>query len=265
MVTMRPDDAVIPELISLMRSAPDQQVVFSQGDLVRWPSLVVSTMQSQRLIIKASPAEHVVCDGCEESCFMPVETVLDYSGGSYAFVVCDKRDDINRVPVTNEATTSWKCGVSQIAGLIRGLLGLVPGSRQYASQEIIKLGTLEGMKGRRWVNFNTLELSIEINGVSKPVEDVLFFDDKRFVVDQRVIAAMVDSSSSGVSKRYVPSTEKRESAKRQSQLQYQIWHEEYLRLKKLHPNKSDTWISQQIAKLPIANSRSADTIRKNMK
>lgn len=49
-----------------------------------------------------------------------------------------------------------------------------------------------------------------------------------------------------------------------TQAMYADWHDEYLRLKKKHPNKSNSWISQQIAKLPIAQGKDSETIRKNM-
>ena len=44
-----------------------------------------------------------------------------------------------------------------------------------------------------------------------------------------------------------------------------VWNDKYLELRELNPEKSDRWIAQQIAKLPISKGKSSDTIRKNMK
>ena len=49
------------------------------------------------------------------------------------------------------------------------------------------------------------------------------------------------------------------------QAMYQDWRDEYLRLKKAHPDKSDTWIAKQISKLPISQAKSEGRIRKMMK
>jgi hypothetical protein len=52
--------------------------------------------------------------------------------------------------------------------------------------------------------------------------------------------------------------------KLESQDLYKRWRSAYRQSRKNHPDKSDVWHSQQIAKLKIANGRKADTIRKHM-
>ncbi len=46
---------------------------------------------------------------------------------------------------------------------------------------------------------------------------------------------------------------------------YEAWRKAYRDLKKQRRNMSDVWYSRQIAKMNIANGRSAETIRKHMK
>ncbi|RTR40552.1 hypothetical protein EKG38_01115 [Shewanella canadensis] len=58
---------------------------------------------------------------------------------------------------------------------------------------------------------------------------------------------------------------KQEYNKAQTQIKYKNWEREAKKIKKKHPNKPKTWIAAQIAKLPIAEGKSADTIRKNIK
>jgi hypothetical protein len=57
---------------------------------------------------------------------------------------------------------------------------------------------------------------------------------------------------------------RREARKLDTQSMHENWRREYRKLKKNRPNMSDVWYSQQIAKLAIANERSAETIRKHM-
>ena len=58
---------------------------------------------------------------------------------------------------------------------------------------------------------------------------------------------------------------KREARKLVTSAMHGSWQKEFRKLKKKRSNMSDTWYSQQIAKMEIANGRSAETIRKNMK
>jgi len=58
---------------------------------------------------------------------------------------------------------------------------------------------------------------------------------------------------------------KREHNKLQTQKMYKSWQKEYKKLKRKHPNLSDTEIARRIAKMDIAKDRSERTIRKNMK
>lgn len=65
--------------------------------------------------------------------------------------------------------------------------------------------------------------------------------------------------------RYTPTTARREARKLDTQDIYRNWQKEYQALKKRRPDMSDVWYSQQIARMPIARSSSAETIRKHMK
>lgn len=53
--------------------------------------------------------------------------------------------------------------------------------------------------------------------------------------------------------------------KAKTQAKYLAFQREATKLKKKHPNKPKTWIAVQIAKLPIADGNSAETIRRNIK
>ncbi|MEG0279482.1 MAG: hypothetical protein RR510_07845 [Morganella sp. (in: enterobacteria)] len=53
--------------------------------------------------------------------------------------------------------------------------------------------------------------------------------------------------------------------KSKTQDKYLGWQKQAVKLKKKHPNKNKSWIATEIAKLPIAEGKSAETIRKNIK
>ncbi len=55
---------------------------------------------------------------------MPVHTIPVSSGEPVLFIVCDKRDDISRVPVPVACLEQWQASGDSIADLLAGLLGL---------------------------------------------------------------------------------------------------------------------------------------------
>ncbi|NQZ49712.1 MAG: hypothetical protein HRT95_05835 [Moritella sp.] len=63
-------------------------------------------------------------------------------------------------------------------------------------------------------------------------------------------------------KTYTKNSDKQKYNKRITQDRYAAWQKQANKIKKLHPNASKTWISEKIAKLPIAEGKSAGRIRK---
>src|SRR3982074_2467136 len=104
---MTPQAALI-ELLARVSARNGAAVVFSAEELSQWPAEAVAAMKSQKLLAKARPASSVVCPGCERECVMPVHTVPARLRGSVSFIVCNKRSDINRVPVSTERQKQWR-------------------------------------------------------------------------------------------------------------------------------------------------------------
>jgi hypothetical protein len=96
---MTPIDPLF-ELLGRVGASQGNAVLLSAEELHQWPSAAVKAMKSQKLILKARPAKSASCPGCEENCVMPVHNLPAKGGASSSFIVCDKRSDINRVPVS---------------------------------------------------------------------------------------------------------------------------------------------------------------------
>ena len=91
-------DALL-ELLGRVGACRDAAVLVNDEELLQWPGAAVKAMKSQKLIVKARPASSVICSGCERNCVMPVYTLPATTGKHSSFIVCDKRSDVNRVPV----------------------------------------------------------------------------------------------------------------------------------------------------------------------
>jgi hypothetical protein len=104
---MTPSDA-LAELLARVGASAGQPVFIGAEELSEWPAAAVAAMKAQKLLVRARPAASVVCPGCEHACTMPVHVLPTPLVSARAFVVCDKRDDINRVNVPIAQLEQWK-------------------------------------------------------------------------------------------------------------------------------------------------------------
>ncbi len=258
---------VLLALLAHLR-AENKAITISWDMVQQWPEGVLNTFLQLGLLTPASAAQSIECNGCDNHCFMDVVTLPhDDPALTRAFVVCDDAEmqsQMGRINVPLHRLQQWQSSVKQLAKVIAKLLVLQDKITFSVNQTVIQLGMLKAEKGRRWVTLNGSDLSLEINQHTVPVDEVLYFENQQLVIDRYKIDDLLNSESLSKGKKYTPSTTKREAGKIQTQAMYQDWQDEYLRLNKLHPNKTDRWYAAKIFKMDIAKGRDAETIRKNM-
>jgi len=257
-------DALL-ELLGRVGACRDTAVLVNEEELRQWPKAAIKAMKSQKLIVKARPASSAICPGCENNCTMPVHSLPSTAGRPSSFVVCDQRNDVNRVSISSERLIQWQCNADLVCGFVASSLGL----RQHAGQKDIagrwKIGIVSGDKKSQMLcleAFGTLTL---VAGNSRvPLAEFIGFHDGAYTLDTAQVRRLVDSATT-TDERYTPSNARREARKLDTQAMYESWRKEYRAWQKKRPGMSDVWYSEQIAKMPIANKRDADTIRKRMK
>ncbi len=260
---MTPQAALI-ELLGRVGARLGESVTVSTEELNQWPAVAVSALKSQGLLLKARPAKSVVCPGCEQECSMTVQTLTSANAPASSFVVCDKRDDINRVPIPTALLALWRCDAQAVCGFIASSLGLQPSTVQATEAGLLPIGMARGDKRTQMLCLGQHgHLALVVDSAAMPLADVISFEDGGFTLDRAVIHQMVDAATTA-DPRHTPSTAKREAGKLATQARYASWQKAYRALRKKRPNESDVWYSQQIAKTPIAQGRDASTIKKNM-
>jgi hypothetical protein len=235
----------------------------------QWQIDALALLVGVRLLSKSNDAHSLECNGCEHRCFMPVEHTDDKQR---AFIVCDDMEmqsHMGRIAVPLQRLKQWKTSPKHVAVVIAHLLGFEGEPQATKDSSSYKLGMLKSKDGRRWVSLavNPLKinsLEIVINQHATPINDLLYIDNSTLAIDRERIDNMLNSSTKN-DKAYIPNTDTKETSKENTQLMYQDWKDTYLESLKNHPKKSAIWHSQQIAKLPIAQDRDSETIRKNMK
>jgi hypothetical protein len=261
---MMPLEALL-ELLARVGASRSAAALVSEEELSQWPADAVRKLKSQKLLAKASPAASVVCPGCEQECVMPLHTPAGRAGAATSFVVCDKRDDINRVPVSAERLRQWRCGAEAVGAFVAQGLGLRSGSQRKAGAGLLELGLVTGKRRSQMVCLKAdgaLELVAGERAV--PLAEFVRFGAQGYCVDCEAVRQLVDAATTG-DPRHTPSNARREARKLDTQALHESWRKEYRALKQRRPGMSDVWYSQQLAKLKIAHGRSAETIRKHMK
>ena len=255
----------LQELLARVGASQNAAVLVSEGELSRWPKAAVEGMKSQKLLLKARPADSVVCPGCEQQCVMPVYTLPAAKQLAVSFVVCDKRDDINRVAVPKEQLRQWRSGAEDVGAFVARSLGLRFVSQRKTGDGLWELGLAKGKKRSQMLCLRAngaLELVAGNNTVL--LAELVRSGAEGYSVDGEAIQQLVDAATTG-DNRYTPTSTRRESRKLKTQALHESWRKAYRALKRNRFGMSDVWYSQQIAKMGIAVDRSAETIRKNLK
>jgi len=261
---MTPQAALI-ELLGRVGASHGATVLLNADELSQWPSAAVTALKTHRLLAKARNASSAICPGCERDCVMPAH-VLPAEGKQpvRAFIVCDKRSDINRVPITLTSLTQWQCGVDAVCGFVAASLGLRRSDKQSSSADLFEIGIATGGKRSQM-------LCLQANGVLAlvagsnplPLVELVEYHDGAYSLDGAMVHQLVDAVTTA-DNRYTPSNAKREAGKLDTQAMYASWQKECRALKKKRPKMSDVWYSKQIEKMDIANGRNFSTIKKHM-
>ncbi len=255
----------ILELLARVGASIGAAVLLSEDELGHWPVAAVQAIKSQKLLVKACPAASVVCPGCEQECVMPVYTLTAGTRGTSSFIVCDKRDDINRVAVPAERLRQWRCNADAVCGFVAQSLKLRLNNRRINGSGLLEIGIVAGRKRHQMLCLKPDgELPLIAGNNAMPLAELVRSGKEGYSVDGAAIQQLVDTASTSDS-RYTPSHARREARKLDTKGLHESWQKEYRALKKRRPEMSDVWYSQQIAKMDIAKGRCSGTVKKNMK
>ncbi len=261
---MTPQSA-LTELLARVGAAQGAAVLVSEEELSQWPATAVAAMKSQKLIAKARPAASAICPGCERECVMPVHTPPTATGSTVSFIVCDKRSDINRVPVSANRLVQWRCNADAVCGFVAACLGLRRSEKGAVSASLWHIGMAAGGKRSQILCLQTDGvLNVVAGNGAVPLTDLIGFDQGAYSLDGARVRQLVDAATTA-DNRYTPSNAKREVRKQNTLAMHKRWQKAYQALKRKNRGKSDVWYSMQIAKTGDAQGRSAETIRKHMK
>jgi hypothetical protein len=183
---------VLRELIQRLGSADDGTISWEQ--VRAWPEGALEAFLAAGWLKPTAPAASVECPGCEENCFMPAR-VLPASNErpARAYVVCDRRDDMGRVKIPLVRLQQWQLTHGQVARWVSRELGLKAKPQKDGSTGLYKLGIMPGKDRLGLLELSvTHPASLSTSGHSLPLQDVLFIDSGRLVIERSTVIAMID-------------------------------------------------------------------------
>jgi hypothetical protein len=113
-------------------------------------------------------------------------------------VVCDKRSDINRVPIEAENLTRWRASGEAVAALLARLLRLRRRSGLPVQRRRWEVGTFKGRQGSSHLVLTADgELKLGLAGHTVALADVLSVTGRSLALDEAWLVDHVDHPASG--------------------------------------------------------------------
>ena len=242
-------------------------VVLGVDALARWDVGDLDALIQAGLLRAVGQAQSVICPGCEHRCISDVNVITSPSGIARAFVVCEVPDmqaQMGRVAIAPDRLRQWQATPRMLARFLMlklQLAGEIPSPDKSMS---MPLGMLPGPNGRRWARLVLSPLSLEINRHRAPLNELLEVSEGQIEVDWPRVTAMLAHDADSKDKPYAPSIEAREARKLATAAMQQDWRDAHAELARQYPGKGKRWYSIKIARMPIAQGRDAETIRKHL-
>lgn len=173
---------------------PSKGAFFFWDEVKDWSAGSLDMLVTSGFLQPAQPMTSIECDGCEESCIMPVVVYPDQEDKpGRAFVVCDKRDDMGRISVSFDRMKQWQVTGELIVSALARLLGLSLPSTQQMARGQWHIGVLKGKKRRSPVTLLAgSSLTISLAGHAVPLIEVLAIEKNAIVLDKRELICLVD-------------------------------------------------------------------------
>ena len=255
-------EAVLHDLGARVCVFPRRGVRIGSREVARWPREAVAALKSQKLLRRAQPARGTVCPGCGMQCAMPVERGPD---PSMPWVVCDKRGDINRVPVPVDRLAQWRTSADILGRAVAGGLSLRWRGLEAEEGRAMEIGLAPAGNRRRMLKLRFEgELALAAGSSALPLSEVLRFGEGAYRMDdtrvRRWLIATKDEEAS-----YSASRIRSEARKLDTQKKHKGWQKAYRVLRREKPGMTGVWYSRWIARSDLGAGHRPETIRKNMK
>ena len=268
----RSPETVLIDLGARLCISPNHSLRIDSRELARCAGKAVKALKAQNILRKARPARSTVCPGCERQCRMPVHResrpprqATGMKGLAAPFILCDKRGDINRVPVSTDRLTHWQTDAASLVRFIAGALSLSGSDRRPEERNELEFGMVCGRSHGRVVGLRMEdELKFVAGSSELPFSEVLRFREDSYGLEEMLIRRWLDAATDDEAP-YSASRIRNEARKLDTRTRNRVCQKAYRSLKRERPGRPDVWYARQIARSGLGGGLSPETIRKRMK
>jgi hypothetical protein len=188
---------LLEHIFERLSRADSGQEIFGADEAARWPGGALELLINSGMLERAEPAQVIECDGCERNCFMPVFVRPDEGNRpAYAFISCDKLEDVGRVPVALDRLVQWRITGSMLAHTAGRLLGF---SKPPHEDSVMRCWTLGLPKGKECKGEVKLSISgsitLTVGGHVMPLVHVLVLNRRGLRADKRALLRAADGDN----------------------------------------------------------------------
>ena len=170
------------------------KALFSYEEVTAWPPAVLDCFITSGLLECASPTHTTICDGCEQHCIMPVEVLPALNNRpAQAFIGCDQRDDIGRIPVDLDSLKQWQTTTQSLAFFLAKALAMPTSLVTKKDSTHWELGIFKGYQHQRPLVLEMGEtIQLLIAGHSILLIECLLIDEHQISVNKNKLNRLVD-------------------------------------------------------------------------
>lgn len=189
----------LAELLARLGAAPGRALAFSAEELQHWPADVVLAFKAHGVLRPGKPSDTAVCPGCERACVMPVQQ-RQRAGATAAFVICDRCDDIGRVPLSPALLERWRADGQTLGDALAGLLGAAACLPVPGVALAFRVGAVAGAAGKTDVQLRFDDeghVRLDVAGHALELVSVLDIRAGKLVLDSRKVGRCADTPAAG--------------------------------------------------------------------
>lgn len=193
--------AALAELVARLGASPDRSVNIGAAELRQWPAEAATALKAHGVLRSGKPGDSAVCPGCEYACVMPVEQRMRAGRAAALFIVCDKRDDINRVPLEAVHLERWRADFRTLGDALATLLGGGECQPSVADPTVLRLGVVAGRANKATAHLRIDvqgQVLLDVAGHTPELGMVLSLKGRQLVLDLRHLQRCVDAPVGGV-------------------------------------------------------------------
>ena len=194
-------------------------ISFGPSAIDGWANGLLEGLRQAGIVTSAEFSPSTICPGCTRACVMEIK-FIDVAGQSEscAYVVCDKIEDYGLIEFDHASLQQWRFSRAGVVEFVAKDLGLHAKNSDRALNRV-QFGTSRQLRRTVSLEFGDTA-QINIGNDRHALTDVLIWDGRRVRLNWELLHSVADQATETYSggKRYQPSTAKRESGKRRTEL-----------------------------------------------